>query len=613
MSWLAILNPEEIKTFDKPPKFTLLQREKYFYINTNNKKKLKQLLNDDAYYALLEEISVALQRRVSNIIKVIDFDEITSNKAIMEAIHHYKKTDGNVIMQNPPIDFLDNKQRGFCIDADGKIRVSLYKTLLFIHIAECIKAGSLNLKYSYRYKAIQDYLIHKNKWDTEKSKLLDMAGLNDFTDVHTVLAQLKNLLDTAYQTVNGHIDSGDNNYMRFSTASGYTLDTPKVIKQNTGSISELLNEAGFVPIIQILSDINRFTQFTDCFKHYSVKNQKLKPTQNTIIAGLMAKGHNIGINKISHISVGINSNTLRQTVNWFFTNKNIQTANNKIISMINKLSLANIFKYQPELTHTSSDGQKYQVIVDSLLANHSFKYFGKDKGVTVYTFVDDTHSLFYSIVISASEREAAYVIDGLLHNGIVKSDIHSTDMHGFTESIFAATHFIGTSFAPRFKNINVKGRKNWLSAPFHLYMSWNPMWLAISLVKHGAQLDMIANNVETYAKSQGFSMLKLPITAGHSLGHMHMDGWLVPLYKTPLNQGRVLKTGMVITIETFMSAGNGEAYILNDESGSAITKDGSVACYWEHAVAVTETGCEILDLRADEKASWVELIPGHKI
>ncbi len=138
-------------------------------------------------------------------------------------------------------------------------------------------------------------------------------------------------------------------------------------------------------------------------------------------------------------------------------------------------------------------------------------------------------------------------------------------------------------------------------------VSHQAMWLAIGLVKHGARVEMIANAVETYAKKHGFSMLKLPITAGHSLGSMHMDGWLIPLYDTPLNKGRVLEKGMVITLETFMSTGDGEAYILNDENGSAITKDGALACYWEHAVAVTETGCEILDLRAGEKASWAEL------
>ena len=100
-------------------------------------------------------------------------------------------------------------------------------------------------------------------------------------------------------------------------------------------------------------------------------------------------------------------------------------------------------------------------------------------------------------------------------------------------------------------------------------------------------------------------MLKLPITAGHSLGNRHMDGWLIPLYNTPINKGRILKKGMVITIETFMSAGNGDAGLLNNELGSAVTKDNSFACYWEHAVAVKENGCEILDLRAGENTNWI--------
>ena len=48
-----------------------------------------------------------------------------------------------------------------------------------------------------------------------------------------------------------------------------------------------------------------------------------------------------------------------------------------------------------------------------------------------------------------------------------------------------------------------------------------------------------------------------------------------------------------------------QAYILDNEEGTLVTQDGSLACYWEHAVAVTETGCEILDLRAGENADWM--------
>jgi len=56
-------------------------------------------------------------------------------------------------------------------------------------------------------------------------------------------------------------------------------------------------------------------------------------------------------------------------------------------------------------------------------------------------------------MISAADRESAYVIDGLMHNDVVKSDIHSTDTHGYTEAVFGLTHLLGFSFAPRIKGI----------------------------------------------------------------------------------------------------------------------------------------------------------------
>jgi TnpA family transposase len=78
---------------------------------------------------------------------------------------------------------------------------------------------------------------------------------------------------------------------------------------------------------------------------------------------------------------------------------------------------------------------------------------GKDAGVSPYTFIDERHFLWHHAVISASEREAAYVIDGLMHNDVITSDIHSTDTHGYSEIIFGALHLLGFSFAPRIKTL----------------------------------------------------------------------------------------------------------------------------------------------------------------
>ena len=115
------------------------------------------------------------------------------------------------------------------------------------------------------------------------------------------------------------------------------------------------------------------------------------------------------------------------------------------------VSYTHLDVYKRQVLHTSSDGQKFEVAVDSLNANYSYKYLGKDKGVSVVTFIDRRDLMWHSTVISSAEREAAYVIDGLMHNDVVKSDVHSTDTHGYSEIIFAATHLLMFEFAPRIK------------------------------------------------------------------------------------------------------------------------------------------------------------------
>ena len=57
-------------------------------------------------------------------------------------------------------------------------------------------------------------------------------------------------------------------------------------------------------------------------------------------------------------------------------------------------------------------------------------------------------------MFSAAERESAYVIDGLMRNDVVKSDLHSTDSHGYSEAIFAVAHLLGISYAPRLKSLD---------------------------------------------------------------------------------------------------------------------------------------------------------------
>ena len=207
----------------------------------------------------------------------------------------------------------------------------------------------------------------------------------------------------------------------------------------------------YIPVLQVLDDVNKLTNFVDCFRHYTIKHNREKPESGIFYAGAIGLGCNIGIRKIANVSVGVNENTLVNTCNWYFSVDNLNDANNQIIKYINKLTLPYVYIKQLNSLHSAADGQKYAINADSLNSNYSFKYFGNGKGSTVYSFIDERGVLFHSTVISASEREASYVIDGIHGNEEVKTDVISTDTHGFTEIVFGATHLMGISFAPRIK------------------------------------------------------------------------------------------------------------------------------------------------------------------
>jgi TnpA family transposase len=143
---------------------------------------------------------------------------------------------------------------------------------------------------------------------------------------------------------------------------------------------------------------------------------------------------------------------LTNLVNWHLSVDNLRLAIQKILEFLEKLGLTYIHK-DNQLLHTSSDGRKIKIAVDSLNANSSYKYFGKDMGIVNYSFIDNLDRMLYSTAISSSERESTYVIDGVTYSSSIKSDIHSTDTHGYTEAIFAIMYLLGIDFAPRIKNI----------------------------------------------------------------------------------------------------------------------------------------------------------------
>jgi len=403
------------------------------------------------YYDILEKKSKKLQNRVSDILKSINFEIAGSNEKLLEVIDYYKRTNGN-IKDNVPMDIFSAEEVKALYTNDRILRVSLFKVLFFKKISSSIRSGALNLNASYKFRPFEDYLISFEQWNINKENLLEKTGLSKYSNFSSVINQFKNQLSTQYNETNKHILNGNNSYITIKDNGKFHLATPAKEKTVSSGMKDLFPKKRFIPVYEILSSVNDLTNFTNSFEHWQIKNNREKPPDKMFFAGIIGYGCNLGHNKLAQISKNLKKSELENTVNWYFSRDNIIQANDKIIAFIDKIDLSGIYRNEKNDTHTSSDGQKFDIAVDSLNANYSFKYFGKNQGVSVYCFIDQSHRLFYSTVINPTEREAAYVIDGLMHNDVVKTDIHSTDTHGYSEIVFAVTHLLGIAFAPRIKN-----------------------------------------------------------------------------------------------------------------------------------------------------------------
>ncbi len=400
-------------------------------------------------YKFIEQKSISLQGKLSSIVKEVEFDENASNTNLIKAIEYFKRVDGN-IKRDAPKEFLTKEEQEIVFGE--KFKVSLYKALFFFAVSDGVKSGALNLKYSYRYQNFDRYLIDKDEWDSNKSEILNSNEMQHLKSMSELLKPIEEKLDRSFETTNRRIIKELNTNFTFKNNS-FTLKTPRVERDENDNISEYFPKNSYLSIIDVLRTINQKTGFLNLLTYFN-PNYNSKIDSNLLFATIVGYGCNINISKMNKISKGINPNQLENTKLWYFTVENTMESNDRIIEFMNDIEVVKLLRENEDINHTSSDGQKFNIksSIDSMNAGYSFKYFGTGKGVSVYTFIDESHRLFYSKVINAQERESGYVLDGLMSNEVIKSDIHSTDTHGYSEVIFAITHLLGFSFAPRIKN-----------------------------------------------------------------------------------------------------------------------------------------------------------------
>ncbi|MDD3353918.1 type I methionyl aminopeptidase [Zoogloea sp.] len=226
-------------------------------------------------------------------------------------------------------------------------------------------------------------------------------------------------------------------------------------------------------------------------------------------------------------------------------------------------------------------------------------------------------------------------LDRLCHDFIVeelKAVPANIGYHGYPKTICASVNHVICHGIPSDRklkdgdivNIDVALIKDgWFGDTSRMYFAGEPGILArrlvrttyeamvagIRQVRPGATLGDVGHAIQSVAHREGFSVVRE--YCGHGIGQIYHDEPQVLHFGRP-GEGLVLQPGMVFTIEPMINAGKAACRQLPD-GWTVVTRDRSLSAQWEHMVAVTETGFEVLTSWPDGHGDYAPILPADAL
>jgi methionyl aminopeptidase len=115
----------------------------------------------------------------------------------------------------------------------------------------------------------------------------------------------------------------------------------------------------------------------------------------------------------------------------------------------------------------------------------------------------------------------------------------------------------------------------------------------VAQIQPGARLSNISHAVEKVVRDAGFEVVREYV--GHGIGTSLHEDPQIPNYGSP-GRGPEMRPGLVVAVEPMVNVGGWETRVLQD-GWTVVTEDGSLSAHFEHTIAVTEDGHEVLTAR----------------
>ena len=192
---------------------------------------------------------------------------------------------------------------------------------------------------------------------------------------------------------------------------------------------------------------------------------------------------------------------------------------------------------------SSSDGQRF--LFPRRVLRRTYSHRLGDFALEFYAFIADNYALFYTVPIECTERDAPYVLDGVLyHESDLGPEEHYTATHGYIELNFAAFPMFGKRCRPRIRGLH----RQWIYRIDPL-KNYGPLTPIVSLKKRVIHLDWIT----AYWDRMG--QFFAAFAAGHTTASVALKSLLAygprnHFYRAVGELGRLYKTIFILAYLT---------------------------------------------------------------
>lgn len=413
-------------------------------------KKLARPVSYD-YIDLLESRYNQLRRYTPILVKYLKFNSTyNASKPLIEAINILNDMNENgkrKVPEDAPTEFISNRWNKCLYEEDGSVNRHYYEIATLTELKNKIRSGDVSVEGSKNFKDFEEYLLPRDEWNFAKCTGTKLA-VN--LDVKEYIQERLESLNSRLKWFSQNLDKVD----------GVTIDNCKIhidrLEKDTPEEAMKLSQKLYkmIPKIKLpdlLLEVSKWTNFDRNFIHASTGHSAKKEEKTILMAALMAMGTNIGLSKMSDSTPGITYKQMANSAQWRLHDEAMKKAQATLVNYQHKLFLS---AFWGDGSTSSSDGMRVQVGVSSLHADAN-PHYGTGKGATMYRFVSDQFSTFYTKVINTNARDAVHVIDGLLyHETDLNIEEHYTDTAGYTDQVFGLSHLLGFKFAPRIRDIS---------------------------------------------------------------------------------------------------------------------------------------------------------------